>query len=248
MAMKRILPVLVFCLLIGVTVVQAGQASGLDSGPGFITPDSPFYQVEVMVDNVAVSVGVKDAGDVAQERAAEASKMQADGKPGAAQRAATAASGAVKAAGNGNNRTAAGIDRAIDTLNDVRNNASADTRDGLTAAIDNLKQVRKILPNATPQGPSANDTPTRPEPPETSETPYSLQTPESPSSADLPEDDTDTDTDEPVPSYCLPPTPIPDDWTLPDNCTTTSIPKQCLPPDPMPSNWTLPADCTPSSP
>lgn len=232
--MKLVLPVLLACLLVGMVAAQTGK-SGLDKGPGFVTPDSPFYRVEVIVDNVAVSVGVMKAGDVAQERAAEAKTMQEQGKPKAAQRAAAAASEAVKAAGKGSSNTTTGIDKAIKTLNDVKSNAPPEARDGLTTAIDSLQQVKKILPNATPSGTPSNGTPTPPKP---SKPP---KKPDKPTSNDT---DTDIGTYPAVPSYCLPPTPIPDDWTLPANCTAPSLPSYCLPPDPVPSDWTTPANCT----
>lgn len=204
---RRLLPVAVAVLLVAPAAAQTGPST--ERGPGFISADSPLYSIEVVVDNTAVAIGVMDAGDVAQERAAEAKEMQEKGNTKAAQRAAEAASEAVKAASSGSSANTAGIDKAIDTLNGIKKDAPDEAKDGLTTAVDSLKQARKIIngtasPSGTPpDGPGdANDTPS-----ESANGSTTLVT------------NVTADGDVSVPSYCRPPTPDASDWEMPENCT-----------------------------
>jgi hypothetical protein len=160
--MRWILLTLIGSLLI--STAAAGQASGLETGPGFVTPDSPVYGLEVAIDNAAVSIGLMDAGSVAQERAAEAVTMQETGDHQAAIRAASAAGKAVSAAKTGGGNTT-GIDTAIDTLQQVKRDAPPEAQDGLNTAIDSLKRARDIINSTVPPGGGSNGTPVPSTPP-----------------------------------------------------------------------------------
>lgn len=127
----------------GVTV--ADTHGGLDVGPGIVGPADPVYGVEVAMDNAAVSVGLAQAGGVAQERAAEASVAAANDNPRAAARAAEEAGNVAQRAES--EQDAEGIDKAMASLHDTiammenraENAPNEQARQGMLTASENMR-------------------------------------------------------------------------------------------------------------
>jgi len=67
---------------------NTSQTQTMEKGPGLISTGSPLYGLEIAADNAAVNFGLAKAGNVAQERAAEAKKAIESNNTRGAQRAA----------------------------------------------------------------------------------------------------------------------------------------------------------------
>lgn len=74
--------------LMVISIPMATAQSQTDVGPGIVGVDSPVYGLEVAWDNAANRIGLKQAGEIAQERAAEARDAAERNKTRAAARAA----------------------------------------------------------------------------------------------------------------------------------------------------------------
>lgn len=81
----HMLPLFLVILLAGMV---AGQPATVEADTGLFSPDSPLYGLQTAWDSTAVSLGVKDAGDVALQRASEVKAMEEEGNPAGAARAA----------------------------------------------------------------------------------------------------------------------------------------------------------------
>lgn len=129
-------------------------ASTIERGPGIIGAQSPFYGIEVAIDNAAVNIGLKNAGSVAEERAAEAKKAAENGNYQAAQKAAGNMN---KIAEKASSKDVEGIQKAESVLQGVINQAPEEAKQGLQTALDNVKQARERAgsPEGTP-GPGSD--------------------------------------------------------------------------------------------
>jgi len=144
--------VLVLVFLLGVTGVAIGAQTGFEADPGLILPDSPLYRVEAAWENAAVSIGLMQASEIVQERAAEAIRMAEDGKPDAAEHAADDLTRVAKKA-DGNDT---GIEEAITALDDAMNRMqnristapNDNARDGMQNALDNMQNALDNLQDA----------------------------------------------------------------------------------------------------
>lgn len=163
----RTITVLAFvCLLAGTAAAQSGA---LDRGPGVLGPESPLYGLEKAWDSAAVNMGLKNAGDVAQERAAEAQSMLEKGNPGAASRAAKDLQ---KIAGKATEKDQKGIQKAMTAMQDtmsqmqqqLQNAPNDNARQGITTAmqnmqdaLSNLEQVQQKIAKAMQQANTGTD-------------------------------------------------------------------------------------------
>jgi hypothetical protein len=156
--MKRTAAIIAAAVLLAGTA--AAQASELDTGPGVLGPESPLYGLETKWDKTAVNMGLKDAGDVAQERAAEAQDMLEKRKPGAASRAADDLQ---NIAGEATAEDQQGIQKAQAALQDVmgrmqqriQDAPNDQARQGVQTAMDsmqnalsNMEQVEQKMQDA----------------------------------------------------------------------------------------------------
>lgn len=130
----------------------AGAQAGFEGKPGLILPDSPLYKIEVAWENAAVSVGLMQASDVVQERAAEAIRMAENGKPDAAVRAADDMSRVAKKADANDTGIQQAMNALQDAMNEMQNridNAPNDNaRDGMRNALDNMENALENMKNA----------------------------------------------------------------------------------------------------
>lgn len=157
---KRIFAVLFVITL--VSCLAAGQANATvqedDSpGPGWVTPDSALYGLEVAIDNAGMRLGLSAPGNVAQERAAEAREMQLQNKTQAMQRAANEMSKVAKRAGS---QDAEKLQKASDVLQGVIDQAPAEAQEGLQEALSNVQNrttaVGRTPGGVMPDGPGPN--------------------------------------------------------------------------------------------
>ncbi len=110
--MKKLIPV-VFGFLLVLSPMALAQT---DIEPGLFTPDQALYGLEVAGDNIAMSLRIRDPGDVAHKRASEAFVMGDEGN-------------------------AEAYDRAMDNLETVTNRADERHQEGLDKAEQVLGQV-----------------------------------------------------------------------------------------------------------
>lgn len=122
-----------------ILVSPVAAQTQLDVGPGTIGPSSPIYGLEVAWDNAMVSVGLKTAGRVVQERAVEARQAAENGNYQAAQKAAENAADIAKKAKSGDVQ---GLEKAEAVLQEVIANAPPEAQQGLRTAINNVRQQR----------------------------------------------------------------------------------------------------------
>lgn len=143
--MKRLTIAVLAVSLFFSGVAVAGTHGDLDVGPGIVGPASPVYGLEVATDNAAISVGLAQAGGVAQERAAEASVAAANDNPRAAARAAEEAGNVAQRADS--QQDVKGIDKAMASLNDTitmmetraENAPNDQARQGMLTASENMR-------------------------------------------------------------------------------------------------------------
>lgn len=130
--MKKAIAVFTVLLLVS---SAAAQAENL--GPGMIDASSPFYGLEVALDNAAVSFGMANASKVALERAVEAQAAVEKNDSRAVQRAV----GQFNAMAERRNLT--GISQAESVLQGVMENAPAEAQQGLQTAMENIQKARE---------------------------------------------------------------------------------------------------------
>lgn len=157
--MRTKLVILIAASLVAALPMAAAQNASQNAeqgpGPGFVTPNSAIYGLEVAYDNAAVSVGLKKAEAVAQERAAEAEEMARRGNYKGAQKAAdNMAKIAQKAKGN----QTEGLRQAEQTLQRVMDNAPEEAKQGLQNALGKVEIANEGVENRPNQrqGPSNN--------------------------------------------------------------------------------------------
>ena len=124
--MQRTLAVL-GTLLFLVAPAAAQPANTIDANPGLISPDSTLYGLQIAFDSTLVDWGIKDAGDVAHQRASEA----------------------LIAAEAGDTEA---LDRALQGLNVVAEKATEEHEDGLVKAEALLIEARELAPSAADTG------------------------------------------------------------------------------------------------
>ncbi len=123
---------------------QDGDNSDLIANPGMVTPDSALYGLETAWDNIGMAIGLKNAADVARERAGEARAMADQGNWEAAERAAR---GLEHAAARSDEDSANDVNQALSVLDGVLADAPEEARNGLQTAMEN---VRNAGPEGTP--------------------------------------------------------------------------------------------------
>lgn len=128
----------------------------IDRGPGMIGAGSPIYGLETAWDSAAVSIGIKSAGNVAQERAAEAKQAQEKGNTRAVERATR---NLQKVANKSKDSDEEGINKAMETMEEVIANAPNDqARQGMQNALENMQkaQGKRNEARAQNRGPENN--------------------------------------------------------------------------------------------
>jgi len=149
---RYLLYVLLAC--IALVPATAAPSAGLDHDPGMIGAGSPLYGLEIALDNAAMNIGLKKAGNVAQERAAEAKKAQKEGNTKAAQGAADEIG---KAAAQANDDDRHGLEKARNALEDVKTHSPVEAQKGLDRAINNINRRLNRSTNRSERGNSPDD-------------------------------------------------------------------------------------------
>jgi hypothetical protein len=127
-------------LAVPATAQNSTNNQSLERGPGLIGAGSPLYSLETAWDNAAVSIGLKKAGNVAQERAAEAKAAQENGNSRAVERATRSLENIAKKAGKNDEE---GLNRAMQTMEEVIANApNEDAREGMQKALENMRNAQ----------------------------------------------------------------------------------------------------------
>lgn len=131
-------------LLVLTIPVALAQSQSNDVGPGMVGADSPIYGLEVAWDNAAVTVGLKNAGKVTQERASEAKEAISKNKTDAALKAVE---NAQKMANKSKAGDEEGVQRAMNSLQDtmtkmqerIQNAPNENAREGMQTALENMQ-------------------------------------------------------------------------------------------------------------
>ena len=151
--MRTKLVILIAASLVAALPMAAAQNASQNTeggaGPGFVTPNSAIYGLEVAYDNAAVSIGLKKAEKVAQERAAEAEEMARRGNYKGAQKAAN---NMAKVAERVKGNQSQGLQRAEQQLQRVMENAPEEAQQGLQTALENTQRARENMENRTGKG------------------------------------------------------------------------------------------------
>ncbi len=143
MSVNKSLVILLALLVLGLPLATA-QSQSNDIGPGMVAADSPFYGLELAWDNAAVTLGLKNAGDVTQERAAEAKDAVERNRTDAALRAVE---NAQKMANRSKAGDEEGVQRAMTSLQDtmskmeerIQNAPNEEAREGMQGALENMR-------------------------------------------------------------------------------------------------------------
>lgn len=138
-----------FIAFAAILMVSAAAAQAENIGTGMVDASSPFYGLEVAMDNAAISFGMANASKIALERASEARAAAAQNNSRAVQ----------KAVGQFNRmtetRNITGLSKAQSMLQQAMQNAPAEAQQGLQTALDNVGKAmerRAGPPSGTPGG------------------------------------------------------------------------------------------------
>lgn len=127
-------------LLLAAPAVASQHGDTVDANPGMIGPDSMLYGLEIAMDNAGMAIGLKKAGDVAQERAAEARAMQQQNKTDAMMKAARQMNAVAKKASSSDTE---GLQKAQSILETVMSRAPSQAQTGLQTALDSIGQAQQ---------------------------------------------------------------------------------------------------------
>lgn len=130
-----------FSLAISIVILMTPLAAAqtqLDKGPGMVQPESMLYGLEKAWDSASVSIGLKKASDVAQERAAEARAMQEKNNTKAMQKAVDDMNKIAKKAKTDETE---GLQKAAAVIQEVKSRAPSQAQSGLQNALDNINRT-----------------------------------------------------------------------------------------------------------
>lgn len=143
--MKYITTALVVAIAITMSGAAAAQNQSqnatVEANPGLIGAGSPIYGLEVAYDNAAMNIGLKKAGSVALERAAEARTAVERNDTRAAQRAVRNLERVANRSQSSEDEE--GITRAISIMEETIANApNEQARQGMQNALENMRQAQ----------------------------------------------------------------------------------------------------------
>lgn len=128
---------------------DTSQEQAMEKGPGMIGPGSFAYGLETAWDNAAVDIGLKRAGNVAQERAAEVRQAMERNNTKGVQRATRSLE---RTAEKAKERDKEGIERAIQMMNQTMQNApNEEARQGMQTALNNMREAQQKRQEARDQ-------------------------------------------------------------------------------------------------
>lgn len=128
---------------------DTSQEQAMEKGPGMIGPGSFAYGLETAWDNAAVDIGLKRAGNVAQERAAEVRQAMERNNTKGVQRATRSLE---RIAEKAQERDKEGIEKAIQMMNQTMQNApNEQARQGMQTALNNMREGQQKRQEAREQ-------------------------------------------------------------------------------------------------
>lgn len=159
MSKIRNVAVLAAVMVLGLPMVSA-QSTQIDKNPGMVGAGSPLYGLEVAMDNAAVDIGMAKAGEVAKERASEASKAAENGKAKAAAKAGkNLARMANKTKGNESEDIETAMASFQDTMSKmeqrIQNAPNENARQGMQKALENMQGAYQNMQEAKERADSA---------------------------------------------------------------------------------------------
>lgn len=138
-------------IVVGVLLAAIGMAAAqqteVESNPGMITAESPFYVVDVALDNAAVDVGLKPPGDVVHERASEALAAADQNDTESVDRALNEMNRVAQAA---TANDTAGLEKAQAVLEAVIERTPDDAGVGVETALEQIERAQNRVPDAQP--------------------------------------------------------------------------------------------------
>lgn len=146
-----IVPAALFLLL--PLAAANGSHTPLDASPGAVTPNSAFYGLETAWDNAAVTIGLKKAGTVAQERAAEAQAMQERNNTRAMQKAVNQMNQVAKKA---TSQDTTGLEHAATVIQEIMKHAPEQAQTGLQTALNNINGERQRIGASPMEAPATS--------------------------------------------------------------------------------------------
>lgn len=137
-------------LLVPAATAQNQSQGAVEANPGLIGAGSALYGLEVAYDNAAMNVGLKKAGEVAQERASEAKQAAENNNTEGVQRAARNLQNVAERAQDTDEE---GISKAMAIMNETIANApNEEARQGMQTALENMKQAQQKREEARQKG------------------------------------------------------------------------------------------------
>ncbi|PSG99507.1 MAG: hypothetical protein BRC29_05315 [Nanohaloarchaea archaeon SW_7_43_1] len=159
METKLYIMTITFALLAVPAAAQEEAPDESEPGPGLISSGSMIYGLETAYDNAAMNAGLKKAGNVAQERAAEARQASENNDTKGVEKATKELE---KTAGKAEGSDEEGIERAMRMMREtVRNAPNAQARQGMRTALRNMREAQQRRQERRQQGrnPDRNNDP-----------------------------------------------------------------------------------------
>ncbi|MFB6203492.1 MAG: DUF5667 domain-containing protein [Candidatus Nanohaloarchaea archaeon] len=152
--MKNRTLAIVFSVLV-LAGTAAAQTQEIQASPGWVTPDSALYGLEVAVDNTAMSIGIASPGGIAVERAAEVRAMARQNKTQSMKRALNQLNKVAKRAKSGD---AKGLAKARQVLQQVKSRVPQEAMKGISTAMKNIRRAQERIPGDVPAFAGGNGT------------------------------------------------------------------------------------------
>lgn len=127
-------------LFISTTAAQSNQTAQKQYDSGWIDSGSPLYGMELAIDNAAISIGVKKASKVAQERVAEVEKASKRNNTKGMERATKAFENSAKKAKADETEEISAAEAALEK---AIQNAPEQAQQGLSTALENVRKDRR---------------------------------------------------------------------------------------------------------
>ncbi|PSH01423.1 MAG: hypothetical protein BRC26_03555 [Nanohaloarchaea archaeon QH_8_44_6] len=141
MRTKLYIAAIAFALLAAPAAAQEETPDEADPGPGLISSGSMIYGLETAYDNAAMNAGLKKAGNVAQERAAEARQASENNNTRGVEKAARELE---KTADKAKDSDEEGINKAMQMMQETIQNApNAQARHGMQTALQNMQEAQQ---------------------------------------------------------------------------------------------------------
>lgn len=130
-------------MFIGVSAAQSTENLDVEPEPGLVKADGLLYPLDVGLDNVLMSVGVKSPGDVAFKRASEAAVAERRNNSEAFDTALAHFNGVAVEADNDDLDE---LEQAESVLSNVSSRVPDEASQGLDTALENVRDAKERVP------------------------------------------------------------------------------------------------------